>query len=309
MKKLIKGLLAIAVFVAVLGTSPVFAEVKVPERPSDSSVYDPNGYVDDHTEGEINKLNHNREEQVAVVVLDTLDGTSIEEFANKTARAWKIGYSDTNAGALVVISVRERKSRIETSNNFAVYVPDSETRRFLDDAKQLLRAEDYSGAVLDIAQELHASYQNAKQSESNTGEETSDKARSFLIGIVIVLSIIGSIVGILFALFIYTQWVDLIKRDRLNVERRSEIFEDRRATPTPTSGLQNSQTDRELDDLVNWSIASTIVESQLEKKNRSTSNSHSSSRNRNDDYSSSSIWSPSDWGGSGFDGGGSSSDW
>lgn len=38
-------------------------------------------------------------------------------YVAETARSWHVGFSDTNYGTLVLISINDRKIRTETSNN------------------------------------------------------------------------------------------------------------------------------------------------------------------------------------------------
>jgi len=51
--------------------------------------------------------------QIVVVTIDSLAGYSIEEYANTLFNAWGIGSKKENDGVLVLLSVGDRKSRIE----------------------------------------------------------------------------------------------------------------------------------------------------------------------------------------------------
>lgn len=50
---------------------------------------------------------------LAVATVPGLRGEPIEEFANKLYHQWGIGQKDTSEGVLVVLSVRDRRTRIE----------------------------------------------------------------------------------------------------------------------------------------------------------------------------------------------------
>jgi uncharacterized protein len=65
--------------------------------------------------------------QIAVVLLKTLDGYPIEEYANKLFRAWGIGNKKTNNGILVLVSVDEHKIRIEIGYGLEGAIPDITT--------------------------------------------------------------------------------------------------------------------------------------------------------------------------------------
>jgi len=53
--------------------------------------------------------------EIAVFIAATLDGESIEDVANATARAWKLGAKGDKNGLLLVIAPVERKVRIEVA--------------------------------------------------------------------------------------------------------------------------------------------------------------------------------------------------
>ncbi|PWY38475.1 YgcG family protein, partial [Pseudomonas sp. RW409] len=52
-------------------------------------------------------------EQVVVVTLPDLQGTSIEDFGYQLGRYWGIGQKDKNNGALLIVARDDRKLRIE----------------------------------------------------------------------------------------------------------------------------------------------------------------------------------------------------
>ncbi|HEU0117132.1 MAG TPA: TPM domain-containing protein [Alphaproteobacteria bacterium] len=51
--------------------------------------------------------------QVVVVTLPSLQGTSIEDYGYQLGRVWKIGQKDTNNGTLLIVAPTEHKVRIE----------------------------------------------------------------------------------------------------------------------------------------------------------------------------------------------------
>ncbi|HSQ52498.1 MAG TPA: TPM domain-containing protein [Nitrospiraceae bacterium] len=51
--------------------------------------------------------------QVAVLILPTLEGEPLEEFSHRVAVTWKLGQKGTDNGVLLLIALRERKVRIE----------------------------------------------------------------------------------------------------------------------------------------------------------------------------------------------------
>ncbi|NWF73589.1 MAG: TPM domain-containing protein [Nitrospirae bacterium] len=51
--------------------------------------------------------------QVAVLILPSLEGEPLEEFSHRVATTWKLGQKGTDNGVLLLIALRERKVRIE----------------------------------------------------------------------------------------------------------------------------------------------------------------------------------------------------
>src|SRR5512137_2775108 len=51
--------------------------------------------------------------QVAVLILPSLDGEPLEEFSHHAATSWKLGQKGTDNGVLLLVALRERKVRIE----------------------------------------------------------------------------------------------------------------------------------------------------------------------------------------------------
>ncbi|MBZ0139108.1 MAG: TPM domain-containing protein, partial [Pseudorhodoplanes sp.] len=52
-------------------------------------------------------------DQLVVVTLRSLRGTSIEDYGYRLGRAWQVGQKDKNNGVLLIVAPNERKVRIE----------------------------------------------------------------------------------------------------------------------------------------------------------------------------------------------------
>ena len=172
-----------SLLVRLLGLLMVFlflSAFTAPEKP-EYGIYDPNHYLTDDTirliQG-LNKVNSQKAEkfQVGVYVVKSLDGETIETVANETARAWKIGYSGDNNGALIVVAVEDRKSRIETSNNVASKITDYQTNRFLKTARPYFQKGDYSNGVLSIANNLNYMFYSGSTTPSSSSKSSYDYA-------------------------------------------------------------------------------------------------------------------------------------
>ncbi|MCD1653467.1 TPM domain-containing protein [Treponema zuelzerae] len=104
----------LAVF-AVAAFSLLGAEAKVPELKS--AVQDLSGVL---SAGEragleefLTALDRDTGVQIAVLVVDSLEGEPIESFSMRVAEAWKLGEKDRDNGALLLVAVKDRALRIE----------------------------------------------------------------------------------------------------------------------------------------------------------------------------------------------------
>ena len=154
-------LLKNSLFIRLLGLLMVFlflSAFTAPEKP-DYGIYDPNHYLTEEVVTQIRDLNEANSQkaeklQIGVYIVDSLEGESIETVANETARAWKIGYSGDNFGSLIVVSVQDRKSRIETSNNTAIRITDYQTKQILATSRTDFKTGDYGKGILAVAKAL-----------------------------------------------------------------------------------------------------------------------------------------------------------
>lgn len=123
----------------------------IPTQAPTNGVYDPNRYLTDETINRIKEINDKYAEsdlrpQIGIVIVNEIDG-NIEQVANKTARNWKIGFSDTNNGMLVMIDINNHKIRTETSNSMSTYITDYETSILNNTVKYDFRNGDYDSGV------------------------------------------------------------------------------------------------------------------------------------------------------------------
>lgn len=172
-----------SLLIRLLGLLMVFlflSAFTAPEKP-EYGIYDPDHYLTDETIRLIrglNKVNSQKAEkfQMGVYVVKSLDGETIETVANETARAWRIGYSGDNNGALIVLAVQDRKSRIETSNNVASKITDYQTNRVLKTARPYFQKGDYNNGVLSIVNNLNYMFYSGSSIPSSSSKSSYDYA-------------------------------------------------------------------------------------------------------------------------------------
>ena len=292
--KKIKTILLLLVGFVLFGYSNVILAETIPDRPPLNGIYDPHHYLSKEVSDKLSSMNweYSRTEakpQIAIAIVDSLDG-NLETVANNVARNWQGGFSDTNYGMLVLISVKERKIRTEVSNNMGAIIPDSTAQNLNDSIKEDFRNEDYSSGMLKYLSKAEAiinsslleSKQNVEKDEYLSKEfveqlrkeEKEYDRKQGRIGAIIA--------GVSILIFIFIG----IKIEKLQKEEE-EYYKWKKKYPSSSSGSGS----------ISYRSASRSYDS------------FSSSSSSSSYDSSSSSSSSSSWSGGGFDGGGSSGSW
>jgi len=115
-----------------------FAEMKIPQPTVQFFVNDFADVITKSDEEEIFNISKKLYEksgnstQVVVVTIKSLNGYSIEEYANELFNKWGIGDKEKNDGALILLSVGDRESRIEVGYGLEGVLTDAGTGRIQD---------------------------------------------------------------------------------------------------------------------------------------------------------------------------------
>ena len=87
-------------------------------------------------------------DQLVVVTLRSLQGTSIEDFGVELGRSWRIGQKGTNNGVLLIVVPSERKVRIEVGYGLEGTLTDAIGRLIIENAIiPRFRANDFPGGI------------------------------------------------------------------------------------------------------------------------------------------------------------------
>src|SRR5258708_6252866 len=88
-------------------------------------------------------------DQLVVVTLKSLQGTSIEDFGVQLGRAWKIGQKDKNNGVVLIVAPNERKVRIEVGYGLEGALTDAVSRFIIENSiVPRFRANDVPGGIV-----------------------------------------------------------------------------------------------------------------------------------------------------------------
>jgi uncharacterized protein len=87
-------------------------------------------------------------DQIVVVTLSSLQGTSIEDFGYQLGRAWGIGEKQRNNGVLLIVAPNEHKVRIEVGYGLEGALTDAVTSLIIRNAiLPRFRANDVAGGI------------------------------------------------------------------------------------------------------------------------------------------------------------------
>lgn len=96
--------------------------------------------------------------QIVVVILNSLHGYTIEEYSYQLGRYWQIGQKDKNNGVLLVISMDERKIRIEVGYGLEGALTDKIAHEIINyTIKPNFKANQYELGILKAINEIIAS--------------------------------------------------------------------------------------------------------------------------------------------------------
>ena len=317
-------LLLLSLFFAFFSVS-VYAE-EIPSSPPSNGVYDPHSYLNQDIIDKVGELNKEWSEttlkpQIAVAVVDSLD-KDIESVANETARAWKVGYSGTDNGILLVIAIKDKKIRTETSNNVSTLITDSKASSLNNTVKSDFRRGDYSAGVSAYLSELSSFMtpylpNSASEIKEKKSEEEKDRLNNLAKQLKKLFKLLLIALTILLPLTLPILLIQyLIRRYDNRYSGYTGYTENHNRGYYVSKSIKAYNDDVDSDDDYYHSKKSSSSGSSGDSSyysGDSGSSSYYSGDSGSSSYSSgdsSSSWSGGDsWSGGGFDGGGSSGDW
>jgi uncharacterized protein len=86
--------------------------------------------------------------QITVVTVRSLDGADVESYAVDLFHQWGVGSKSTNRGVLILYAIDDHRARIEVGYGLEPILPDGKTGGFQREAIPLMRAGNYSQALL-----------------------------------------------------------------------------------------------------------------------------------------------------------------
>lgn len=163
----IRRIFSITIILIVLLSTLVLGIENLPNKTTEFYVADYARVISSENKSKIISINKAYEStkekpQIVVATIDSLDGSDIVSYSVALFEKWKIGNGQYDNGVLILLSVSDRRIRIEVGYGLEGILNDSKVGSILDSSMPLLSADDYSNALVDItykvAREINSEY-------------------------------------------------------------------------------------------------------------------------------------------------------
>ena len=132
--------------------------------------------------------------QIAIFIIRSLEGGSLEEYSLRVAEAWKIGRKDRDNGVLLLISIDDRQLRIETGYGLEGALTDAMASRIIrNEIAPHFRQGDYDGGVEAGLQGIIRAIKGEYVNDNPVSQKKN--AKKFPLGTIILIIIILIIVS------------------------------------------------------------------------------------------------------------------
>jgi len=133
-----------------LSVSPAWAQSTVPVL--SSHVVDTTATLSEQAQQQmalkLAAFEQRRGTQIVVLMVPTTQPEDIASYANRVANTWKIGRRDIGDGLLLIVSLNDRKVRIEVAKTLEGAIPDLAAMRIIDTAiTPAFKQADYQGGL------------------------------------------------------------------------------------------------------------------------------------------------------------------
>src|SRR5262249_47608334 len=131
----------------------------------DTKKLKPSGYVNDFAhvidarsaqalESYLGNVERATGAQMTVVTVDSIDDEPVEDVANRLYREWGVGKKGKDEGLLILLAMRERKSRAEVGYGLEPIITDAQAGRTMRGIQPILRQGNYGGGLLAAAEQF-----------------------------------------------------------------------------------------------------------------------------------------------------------
>ncbi|MCF8275854.1 MAG: TPM domain-containing protein [Flavobacteriales bacterium] len=128
--------------------------------------------------------------QIAIVIIKSLDGYEISDYAFELGEKWGVGRSGKDNGALILVSMADHKMWIATGYGLEATLTDAMCKRIIEnEMKPRFRQDDYAGGLASAADAMILATRGEYKGEGGSGDGAAAPIGSILF-IVLVFGIV-----------------------------------------------------------------------------------------------------------------------
>ncbi len=102
----------------------------------------------DNLESQLKSYEDSTSNQIAILVISSLDGEVLEDYALRVAEKWRLGQKEKDNGALLLIAIDDHKMRIEAGQGLEGVLTDAVSSRIIrNEMAPNFRKNDYDAGV------------------------------------------------------------------------------------------------------------------------------------------------------------------
>ena len=168
-RKKVKITISSLILITLCFTTIVYGYSAFPTPTTDKYINDYVGIIDSSTRNQIISIGKELEDktsaQAVIVIINSTNNIPIEYYANKLFRNWGIGASEKDNGLLILLSMQEKKWRIEVGRGLEGVLPDLLTSSVMEEnAKPYFVEDNYGEGLL----QSYSIFTNTIAKEYNT---------------------------------------------------------------------------------------------------------------------------------------------
>jgi len=192
----VKLITSLFLFLSIAVSTTAFAQKAVPSQ-GGYWVHDEAGVLNDNDKTMLEYVlkaeRDSTSNQIAVLIINSLEGDDIDSYSNRVFNEWKLGQAKKDNGVLFLISIQDRMMRIEPGRGLEGVLTDAQSSRInRNQVAPFFRQGDYAGgvkaAVVAIIQSIKGEYTNDEPIKRRTKKPVSWVSLLLILVFIIIFS-------------------------------------------------------------------------------------------------------------------------